>query len=143
MDSMDFDNDDMNGMGNGDGNGGDDYDDYSIISSVLALALVVGSASIGGMLVALLNGWHFDKLFCIPALYTKPIIKKIAISPLIGMILMGCIAINTYGKATEPYVEKWSKYIREIALCLLLVRGGMTITLKGKGLMVVIISFVP
>jgi len=98
---------------------------------------------IGGILFAFLGGIHFDKMLCIPDLHTKPILKAITLPPLIGMIIGGCLARNFFGITTEAYIELWAAYIRKIALCLLLLRGGLTITFRGKGLAFVLISFLP
>mmetsp|Transcript_13007 Transcript_13007/g.9409 ORF Transcript_13007/g.9409 Transcript_13007/m.9409 type:complete len:164 (+) Transcript_13007:18-509(+) len=116
---------------------------YSLIHSVGSIALVMFCSSVGGILISLVSGIHFDGILCIPKIHTKPLVKGLILPPLIGMIIGGCVARNFFGIATEGYIELWASYIRKIALCLLLTRGGLTITFRGKGKFVILISFVP
>ena len=64
---------------------------------------MVTSGSIGGFLIALLSGIHVKKFLCIKDFTTKPLLKKITIPPLIGMIIMGSISRSFFGIATEAF----------------------------------------
>lgn len=59
------------------------------------------------------------------------------------MIVMGCVVRNFFGKSVEPYNSTWAQWIRTCCLGILLVRGGMTISFSGKGILVVILTFIP
>jgi hypothetical protein len=116
---------------------------YSLGADIFSILLVVLTAAVGGVLVALIGGLHQSKMCCIPAYSTKPLFSLFTIPPLIGMICFGMIAHNCFGREVMAYQEKWASMIREICLTLLLIRGGLTIKFQGKGLVVALITVVP
>jgi len=93
------------------------------------MIVVIITSALGGIGVAFLGGVHMPKNagFCIPAFHTHGLFKSFKLPPLIGMIVMGMIARNCFGREVIAYQEKWASMIREICLTLLLIRGGMAI----------------
>jgi hypothetical protein len=87
--------------------------------------LVVITAGIVGICFGLLAGYKFKKFLCIKPFAVPAVIKVITIPPLIGMIIMGCVARNLFGELTVPFPDKWASVIRNILLANLLVRGGL------------------
>jgi hypothetical protein len=65
------------------------------------------------------------------------------IPPLIGMIAMGFLSRNFMGGFMNAYPTNWSAYIRIICLCMILMRGGLTVSFRGKSLTVILLSVVP
>jgi NhaP-type Na+/H+ or K+/H+ antiporter len=116
---------------------------YTVGQDLFAIIVVVLTSAIGGILVSMLAGWHYKKFLFIPAINIKPAFTKFKLPPLIGMIVFGCFAHNCFGREVRAYSEKWAATIREICLTLLLIRGGLAISFKGKGLLVLILTVVP
>lgn len=56
---------------------------------------------------------------------------------------MGMMAKNYFGLSVAPYKEAWGGYLREVCVCILLMRGGLLINIKGKGLTLFLLSWVP
>ena len=56
---------------------------------------------------------------------------------------MGMIVRNYFGHAVLAYNDTWGAKIREYVLCTLLLRGGLLINLKGKGITLFLLSWVP
>lgn len=108
-----------------------------------SLILLIFVAACGGIALGLLGGFSFPKVWLFPGLSMKPVIKGVVIPPLIGMIAMGFIARNYFESAIEPYPAPWTSWIRGFCLCILLIRGGLQVSFAGKGLIVVLMSFVP
>ena len=65
--------------------------------------VVVISGSIGGFLIALLSGIQVKKFFCIKNFTIKPLLKKITLPPLVGMIIMGSISRSFFSTATIAF----------------------------------------
>jgi hypothetical protein len=59
------------------------------------------------------------------------------------MIVMGCIVRNFFGDVVLPYNNAWAQWIRTCCLAVLLVRGGMNVSFAGKGLIVLLMTFIP
>ncbi len=59
------------------------------------------------------------------------------------MIAMGFVARNFFEDAMKPYPAPWTAWIRGFCLCILLIRGGLQVSFTGKGLIVVLMSFIP
>jgi len=60
------------------------------------------------------------------------------------MITFGCIARNFFGEITELYYPvDWADWIRQICLCIILMRGGLKLEFEGKGLTVVLLTLCP
>ncbi len=78
-------------------------------------------------------------------LYSGKLVKKIHLPPLIGMIIFGCIA-NVYLKIIDPSAIEVGKYIKNIALVIVLLIGGLGIKLdqiKRVGRPAILLSVVP
>jgi Kef-type K+ transport system membrane component KefB len=70
--------------------------------------------------------------------------KKVAIPPLVGMIVFGCISRNIYeGIAPDIYSESWSNWVRQVCLSVILMMGGLELEFSGKGVVVVILTLCP
>lgn len=116
---------------------------YSIAKENSALMIIVIFASVSGILVAFLGGIHIPKLGKFPGFNTRTLLKSIIIPPLIGMIILGFIGRNFVPLCEKAFPSRWAYFIRMIALCLLLLRGGLNVTFRGQGITVILISFVP
>jgi hypothetical protein len=81
---------------------------YSDSQKALALAIVTILSTVVGIAMGLFFGFKFPKVLCFPGFETKPCTRKILIPSLIGMIIMGIIARNTFGKVMEPFPADWS-----------------------------------
>lgn len=91
----------------------------------------------------MLAGFKIPKVGKFPGLTVKPLITKIHIPPIIGMIIMGCVVRNCFGDAVKPYNSDWAQWIRSCCLAILLVRGGLQVSFSGKGILVVLMTFIP
>ena len=118
---------------------------YTIGEQVLAIFIVAAVSAGAGIFVGLFFGFTFPAMSCIgfKGYRLQPLIKIVQIPSLIIMIIIGCIARNLFGHSMNAWPSLWSSYIRSIALCFLLMRGGMQVTFQGKGLQVVMLSFLP
>lgn len=56
---------------------------------------------------------------------------------------MGCVARNFFGKPVEAFPGYWGQWIVNCILALLLTRGGLSVTFKGKGLIVLVFMTIP
>jgi NhaP-type Na+/H+ or K+/H+ antiporter len=70
-------------------------------------------------------------------------LKKIQIPPILVMIIIGCIARNYFGDVMKPFNNKWAQWLRTCCLGIILTRGGMNITFRGKGIIVALMALVP
>jgi len=59
------------------------------------------------------------------------------------MIVFGSVARNAFGSVIDPYPDEWEGWIRIVALSVILLRGGLELEFKGKGLIVVLLTFGP
>jgi len=92
------------------------------------------------LVVGALGGVIFELL--------KPLCKSICIPSLVGMILFGCLARNLldFGSTelmSRHYPESFADWGRQICLSIILMRGGLELDLKGKGLTVLLLTLVP
>jgi len=62
--------------------------------------------------------------------------------PLIGMIILGMIGRNIH-PYMDNYNDEWGTNIRKVCLVVILTRGGMALSFKGKGLTVLVLTFSP
>ena len=116
---------------------------FPLHEQVGAIAIMVIFAAIGGLLIGALGGFNIPKIGKFKGYHVKPILKHVSIPPLIGMIFMGFIARNYVGGPMDAYNNRWASFIKYICLCMLMVRGGLNVTFRGKGLTVVLLSVVP
>ena len=73
-----------------------------------------------------------------------PLLTKIEIPPLVGMIIFGCLARNFLCEEyMQHYPEEYAGWIRSICLSIILLRGGMELEFEGKGLTVVLLTLIP
>ena len=74
----------------------------------------------------------------------KPCLTSIEIPPLVGMIIFGCLARNFLGPGyMEHYPDNTASWIRMVCLSIILLRGGLELDFKGKGLTVVLLTLLP
>ena len=109
-----------------------------------ALLVVVIMACCGGILVQILMKgvkFHSGK---VGPIHIKPLLTKIEIPPLVGMIIFGCLARNFLcSEYMDHYPEYYAGWIRSVCLSIILLRGGMELDFKGKGLTVVLLTLCP
>ena len=103
-----------------------------------SLACIVVFSLIGGMIIKILRGEkicsHKFKNYC----------TSVMVPPLVGMIIFGCIARNAFGFLTnEHYPTIWADWIRQLSLSIILMRGGLELEFKGKGLTVLMLTIFP
>jgi len=56
----------------------------------------------------------------------KPLLEKVKLPPIVGMIIIGCIVRNFFGSTIKlAYPDAWAQWMRAIILAILLVRGGL------------------
>lgn len=100
-------------------------------------------ASVGGIIIqVLMNGatvnsgkinWKFPSC---------P--KYVQIPPLVGMIIMGCIARNFLCNAyMQHYPVQLAGMLRLICLSVILLRGGLELDFAGKGLTMILLTLLP
>ena len=86
-------------------------------------------------MIAFLNGDAFPKVLT----WTK---KYVSIPIQIGMLIFGMIGRN-FHSYMDHYNDNWASYIRMWWLVIILWRGGCELTLKGKGLTALMLTFLP
>lgn len=84
-------------------------------------------AAFGGLAIELLNGLDIPKIGRFKGLTTRGVFGRVKLPLLLGMIVMGMIARNYFGISVAPYKEAWAGYLREVCVCILLMRGGLLI----------------
>lgn len=112
-------------------------------TQIIALLAVLVLSGLAGLFVGLLDGYDFKGWWIIHKWKLKPILKEIVIPPLLGMILMGCIVRNFFGDFMRAYPEPWTKWLDSCTLGILMTRGGMQVSFKGQGLVVVLVAIFP
>ena len=114
------------------------------LEQLFAMIVVVVCAMIGGMLVNLLKGMNLGANCCCKKGFKLPALsEKITIPPLVGMIVMGCIARNFFGSKMDHLNDDWSEWVRMVCLSVILLRGGLELDFEGKGLTVVLLTLCP
>jgi len=113
--------------------------EISVGTQLGSLIVIVVFAAIGG---------HFIKFFQgkgnIGPVKMENKCSFVNIPPLVGMIICGCIARNAFGwLVVEHYPEAWADWVRQICLSIILMRGGLELEFKGKGLTVVLLTLCP
>jgi hypothetical protein len=104
---------------------------FPMAQQVGAMAVVVILAAVAGLILKALHGFEIPKIGRFKGYKVKPVIRYIAIPPLIGMILLGFVARNFIGGFMLAYPSRWATFIRLICLCLILMRGGLNVHFKG------------
>jgi len=60
------------------------------------------------------------------------------------MIIFGCLARNFLcTEYMQHYPEEIAGWVRNVCLSIILLRGGMELDFKGKGLTVVLLTLIP
>ena len=95
---------------------------YTAGEEILAILVVVLSAAVAGALISV--AVEGCKVPCFNW-QIKPLFTTLRIPPIIGMIIMGCVARNFFGSLVEPYNDGWALKLRTCCLAILLVRGGL------------------
>ena len=95
------------------------------------------------MALGFLSGFTLPKIWKFRGYTCNPVIKKIRIPPVLGMIVIGCVARNFFGPFMDAYPIHWAQYIRNCCLGILLVRGGLEVKVRGQKLLVLFLSVVP
>lgn len=116
---------------------------YSLSEKVGAISIIIIVSGMAGALLGLAGGFWLPKFGKYGGFNIKPLLRHFTLPPLVGMIIMGCIARNWFGPATVPFPDAWASIIRNICLSLLLIRGGLQVSFKGKGFLVVVLSLIP
>lgn len=81
---------------------------YTNSDKAVALTIVTITSAAVGISMGLFFGFKCPKFLCFPGFETKPVTKKILIPSLIGMIIMGMIARNTFGGVLEAFPADWT-----------------------------------
>jgi NhaP-type Na+/H+ or K+/H+ antiporter len=117
--------------------GGGAVNTHAWWENVLSLLIVIIFALIGGLLVGGINGIKIWKL------KTPPLLGPVRLPPLVAMIVGGAIARNMFAWQREAYNDMWAIYIRIVCLMVILLRGGLELSFRGKGIIVFLYTFVP
>lgn len=126
--------------------GGGDSEDIEgeFWQHLVALLIIAAVSAIGGFLIKMLAGLKISKnCICKNGLEFKALCTTITIPPLVGMIILGCIARNFFGEFMDYYPNDWAEWIRSICLSVILLRGGLELDFKGKGILVVLLTLTP
>jgi len=59
------------------------------------------------------------------------------------MILLGCIARNFFGDYMDNYDDDVASWLRIICLAIILLRAGLELEFKDRGLMVIMLTLIP
>lgn len=78
-----------------------------------------------------------------PAFEIKPILKYVRIPPPAFMLIAGMIARNLFGDVMDAYPALWTTWICKYIVAILLVRGGLSVTFKGKGISIGLLVLIP
>ena len=119
------------------GEGGSHENKHAWWENILALLFVVLFAVIGGLIAKIINGCKCWKLK-IPHL-----LGPVRIPALVVMILFGAVARNLFTWERDAYNDLWASYIRIVCLMVILLRGGIELSFRGKGIIVFLYTFVP
>ena len=114
------------------------------LQHALGIIVVYLVCSCGGILFAILAGGIDLKIGNVGPIRIKPLLTKINIPPLVGMIIFGFLARNFLCNwYMDFFPDKYASEIRSVSLSIILMRGGMTIDFTGEGLKVVLVTIVP
>lgn len=116
---------------------------FTVIQELGALVFVIFFAVIGGILFGIINGFKLANVKPFNGYEVKPLLRCIQIPPIIAMIFAGCISRNFFGKVVEPYNPEFAQWLRTCCLAILLTKGGLQVSFRGKGLLVVFLAMIP
>ena len=97
----------------------------------------------GGLLCNLLEGFKFSGIGKWQGFELKPVLKKVKIPDLIVMILLGFIVRNFGGDTVRAYPPKIAGWCQNLVLGIGAVRAGLSLTFKGKMLIMALLVLVP
>ena len=115
----------------------EEYKDYAWWENILAILFVAAFALVGGLIFAVINGINLGRI------KTPGLLGPVKLPPLVAMILFGAVARNMFTWESEAYHDPAASYVRIVCLMVILLRGGLEITFKGKGLIVFLYTIVP
>ena len=107
-----------------------------ILEEFMALAIMTFWSALAGGCVGILSGFKFPGLWFIPKIYIKPVMNKLVIPALIGMVSMGIVSRNYISFVDEFWPSEWALEIKSVCLSMLLIRGGLSVKFQGLGLLV-------
>ncbi len=116
---------------------------YSMNEQLGSLAFVYGLVGLAGICFGLLIGFTFPPIFCFKGYRLKPFMSKFQIPPLVAMIITGFVTRNFGGEISNSFPKKIAAWLCNCVVAVLLSRGGMAISFKGKGLLVILIIIIP
>ena len=67
----------------------------------------------------------------------------IKIPSIVGMVIMGVIARNMSGWTKSVFHEEIASYIKSFSLMIILVRGALELSFKGRLIGVILLTFIP
>ena len=109
-----------------------------------ALLVVVLCAAVGGIIMQIIMRGVDFRTGKIGPIKINPLLTMIQIPPLVGMIIFGCLARNFLCHGyMQHYPESYASSIRNVCLSIILLRGGLELDFKGKGLTVVLLTLLP
>ena len=112
--------------------------------NLLALLIVVLFAVFGAFITRLMHGLEWPIFMKKRCKDIPPLITKFKIPDLLLEIIFGAIARNAFlSFMDDNYNDKWGEWVREIALTIILLRGGLELEFQGLGKTVVLLTVVP
>lgn len=116
---------------------------YSVVQELGSLVFVIFCAVVGGTFFGIINGFKLPNIKPFNGYEVKPLLRCIQIPPIIAMIFAGCISRNFFGKIVAPYNPEFAQWLRTCCLAILLTKGGLQVSFRGKGLIVVFLAMIP
>jgi len=111
---------------------------------ILALVAVILLAAIGGIVMQVLFFGLDIKSGKVGPYNFKPITSKLTVPPMVGMIIVGCLVRNYECVGyMQYYPDYYASWIRAICLSIILLRAGLELDFRGKGIGVVKLTFIP
>ena len=84
---------------------------YNFGYQLLSFVVVIISGAIGGFLISALSGIHVGKFLCFKGFTIKPLLKKVSLPPLVGMVIMGSVSRSFFSTATVAFNDRWASII--------------------------------
>ena len=77
---------------------------YTLAEELLDMTIVILFSVLGGVLISLIGGCNLEKSWYFPFnIKLKPLMTTVVIPPLLGMVVFGCLARNTFGREVVAY----------------------------------------
>ena len=84
---------------------------YNFGYQLLSFIVVVISGAIGGFIFSALSGIKVEKFLCFKGFTIKPLLKKISLPPLVGMVILGSVSRSFFKTATVAFNDRWASII--------------------------------